>query len=228
MRAMMASGLRYLLTGLLAAALGSPAARAGTDRSLETKAEALSPAARVVADWVVGTRDNQGLPFVDKVDAEVFVFADDGRLRGAAPALLGLARGDDSVPGIGDRKLATIRTDERTTPAGRFIATLGHDFEQDILWIDYDAALSLHRVITGAPGDHRLKRLASASPLDRRISYGCINVPVKFYETVVLPAFTGRSGVVYILPESKAISAVFNIRPGEARPIPPPGSPVTP
>ena len=32
----------------------------------------------------------------------------DGRLRGAAPALLGLARGDDTIPGIGDRKLSDI------------------------------------------------------------------------------------------------------------------------
>ena len=83
------------------------------------------------------------------------------------------------------------------------------DLGQDILWIDYSAAISLHRVITGNPGDHRRQRLATASPLDKRISYGCINVPVKFYDDVVLKTFTGTSGIVYILPETKPLKAVF-------------------
>jgi len=67
--------------------------------------------ARRVADWVIDSGDNHGLPFViiDKVDAKVFVFYADGRLRGAAPALLGLARGDDSTPGIGNRKMSSMR-----------------------------------------------------------------------------------------------------------------------
>ena len=67
--------------------------------------------AQHVADWVVDSGDNRGMPFaiVDKIDAKVFVFDADGRLRGAAPALLGMARGDDTIPGIGDRKLSDIR-----------------------------------------------------------------------------------------------------------------------
>jgi hypothetical protein len=176
--------------------------------------ESASVDARLVADWVVVSGDNHGLPFVivDKLKAKVFVLDEQGQLRGAAPALLGLARGDDTVPGIGAQKLATIRPEARTTPAGRFVASLGHDFEQDILWVDYETGLSLHRVITGEPGDNRFQRLASPSPQDRRISYGCVNVPVKFYETVVAPAFTGTSGIVYILPETKPLGAVFPVR----------------
>ena len=166
--------------------------------------------------------DNQGLPFViiDKVDARVFVFDRDARLRGAAAALLGLGVGDDSVPGIGQRKLATITPPERTTPAGRFQASLGHDFEQDILWVDYDAALSLHRVVAGSPADRRHARLASASPRDNRISYGCINVPARFYDGVVVPAFTGTVGIVYILPESERLHEVFAMR-APAAPVSP-------
>jgi hypothetical protein len=125
--------------------------------------------------------------------------------------LLGLGLGDQSVPGIGQRRLATITPAERTTPAGRFKASLGHDFEQDILWVDYDLALSLHRVVAGSPKDRRHARLASASPHDNRISYGCINVPVDFYDRVVIPAFTGTVGIVYILPDSKPLRAVFAI-----------------
>ena len=175
------------------------------------RGEIASNDARRVADWAVTSGDNNSLPFViiDKIQAKVFVFDRGGRLRGATLALLGTARGDETVPGIGNRKLSTIRPNERTTPAGRFVADLGHDFGQDILWIDYGAAISLHRVIRGNPGDHRLLRLSTASPLDKRISYGCINVPVKFYDDVVLATFTGTSGVVYILPETKPIQDVF-------------------
>ena len=173
--------------------------------------ETASVAVREMAGWVVRSGDNASKPFViiDKVEARVFVFDDHGRLSGDAPALLGLTRGDDSAPGIGDRPLSAIRATDRTTPAGRYVAVIGHDLEQDILWVDYAAALSLHRVIKGSPSEHRARRLASASPLDRRISYGCINVPASFYETVVKPAFITAGGIVYILPETKSIAAVF-------------------
>jgi hypothetical protein len=173
--------------------------------------ETASEESRTVADRVVASGDNGGLPFVivDKIMAKAFVFDSAGDFLGAAPVLLGMARGDDSVPGIGIRKLSAMLPEERTTPAGRFVASLGRDLKQDILWIDYKDSISMHRVITGNPGDHRLARLATASPLDNRISYGCINVPVKFYEQVVLKTFTGTSGIVYILPEIKTIQDAF-------------------
>lgn len=176
--------------------------------------EVASPGSQEIANWVVASRDNRGLPFivVDKIGAKVFVFDAKGEILGAAAALLGMARGDDSVPGIGQRKLATIRPAERTTPAGRFEAALGNDLDQDILWVDYDAALSLHRVIVGNPKDRRHARLASPTPSDNRISYGCINVPAHFYDAIVAPAFRGTVGIVYILPETRPLEAVFAIR----------------
>ncbi len=199
------------------AAVAAPSLNAGAPLALSDAApfaqQTASSDARELAAWVLKSGDNQGLPFViiDKIDAKVFVFDRRGTLQGAAAALLGLGIGDQSVPGIGKRRLATITPAERTTPAGRFQASLGHDFEQDILWVDYDLALSLHRVIAGGPKDRRHARLASASPHDNRISYGCINVPADFYDRVVIPAFTGTVGIVYILPESKPLRAVFAI-----------------
>ncbi|MEG3083766.1 L,D-transpeptidase [Sphingomonas sp. PB2P12] len=175
--------------------------------------ETISTDARDTANWVAASHDNHALPFVviDKVNAKVFAFDGAGVLRGTAPALLGMAHGDDSVPGIGQRKLATITPAERTTPAGRFEASLGRDFEQDILWIDYDAALSMHRVIKGRRVDDRAGRLASPSPSDNRISYGCVNVPPGFYDGVVKPLFTGTVGIVYILPETRPLRSVFAV-----------------
>jgi len=174
--------------------------------------ESASHKARHVADWVVDSVDNHRMPFVivDKTDAKVFVFDADGRLRGAAPALLGMARGDDSVPGIGNRKISHIRREERTTPAGRFVAALDRNLRgEDILWVDYDAAISMHRVHMNNPKERRLQRLATPTPLDNRISFGCINVPAKFYDNVVRPAFTGTNGIVYVLPETRSAREVF-------------------
>ncbi|MRD49005.1 hypothetical protein GHT07_17140 [Caenimonas koreensis DSM 17982] len=165
-----------------------------------------------VADRIVQSADNKQLPFIviDKAQARVFVFHPDGRLRGATPALLGLAIGDHTVPGIGQRKLSSIRPDERTTPAGRFKASLDKDIHGiEVLWVDYDSALSLHRVVQGTPKERRAQRLASPDPAQRRISFGCINVPVRFYDEVVSPAFKGTYGIVYILPETKPAREVF-------------------
>ena len=174
--------------------------------------ERASPDAVHIADWIVDSADNQGMPFmiVDKVHARVLMFDATGRLQGAASALLGLARGDDSVPGIGERKMSTIRPEERTTPAGRFVSSLARDIHgQEFLWVDYDTAISLHRVVKGTPGERRAQRLDSPASDDNRISYGCINVPVRFYDKLVSPAFTGTSGVVYILPETRSAREVF-------------------
>ena len=174
--------------------------------------EESSPESRKLADWVMDSANNNKLPFiiVDKARARVFVFDAQGQLKGASTILLGLAVGDDSVPGIGQRKLSTIRPAERTTPAGRFVASLDRDVHgEEVLWVDYDTAVSMHRVATGQPKERRLERLASSSLLDKRISYGCINVPVKFYEKVVSPTFTGTNGIVYVLPETRSAREVF-------------------
>lgn len=189
----------------------APATAGSAAKAVRFGAEPASPDASHVADWVVASGDNRGLPFViiDKREARVFVFRSDGQLRGAAPALLGLARGDHTIPGIGTRPLSKILPGERTTPAGRFVATLGRDLKTDVLWVDYDAAISLHRVITGNPRDQRLQRLATTTVADNRITFGCINVPAQFFDEIVLPAFKGTNGIVYILPEIRSLSDVF-------------------
>jgi hypothetical protein len=171
-----------------------------------------SDEARHLADWVVESGNNSMLPFViiDKVAARAFVFYPSGKLRGAAPVLLGQARGDISVPGIGARKMAHILPSERITPAGRFVATRDRNLRgDDILWVDYDAAISLHPVHTNRIGERRLQRLETPTPLDNRISYGCINVPTAFYNSIIRPSFNGTNGIVYILPENGPAAALF-------------------
>jgi hypothetical protein len=201
-----------LLVALCVAAAGPgwPLAHAGARADFEQ--ETPSPEARHVADWALVSRDHRGDPFVvvDKVQARVFVFDGQGKLQGAAPALLGLAVGDASVPGIGQRRLAGIRPQERTTPAGRFEASLELSLKgEEILWVDYDGGVALHTVPAGAPKDRRLQRLASPRASEHRITFGCINVLGAFFTGVVAPLFRGRPGVVYVLPETRPAREVF-------------------
>jgi len=171
-----------------------------------------SPEARQMANWVMDVRDHRGMPFVivDKAHVRVFVFKPDGTLDGATPALMGSAVGDDSVLGIGEREMSAILPHERTTPAGRFVSQPGtNSFGEDIVWVDYEAAVSMHRVRAKEPKERRLERLASDTPDDNRISFGCINLPVTFYEEVVKPALGSQRGVVYVLPETRPVQAVF-------------------
>ena len=205
-------GLATLSAFMAAFVAAVSTADARTVASARSGPAPASAAARQVTDWVIASGDDHGLPFiiVDKVTAEVFVFQADGRLVESTPALLGQARGDDSAPGIGERKLSAILPAERTTPAGRFVASVGNDLgEKNILWVDYASAISLHRVITTNPKERRLQRLATATPLDNRISYGCINVPAEFFDRVVLSVFSGKGGIVYVLPEVRSLSSAI-------------------
>ena len=139
---------------------------------------------------------------IDKVHAGAVIFDARGQLHGAALALLGLASGDDSAPGINHRKLSSIRPDERTTPEGFFAASRDREVnDREMLWVDYDSAIALHQVAKGAPPpERRGQRLNSPSPDDNHISCGFINMPLKFYELLVIQRFTGTSAIVYILP----------------------------
>ncbi|MGM9486319.1 hypothetical protein [Ideonella sp. YS5] len=185
---------------------------AAIERKLDLGSEIASRDVRRVAQWVVESADNGTRNFVilDKRNAKVFVFEPGGKLLGASPVLLGYAAGDDTVPGIGERPIEQVRPQERTTPAGRFVAEPGRNARQeDVVWVDYDAAVSMHRVITTNPKEHRLERLATPTAADNRISYGCINLPPSFFESVLFPVFRGHKGIVYVLPEVKSLVDVF-------------------
>ena len=184
---------------------------------------AIYPEARRVADWITLTNDNAGLPFmvIDKVHAELFLFDAAGRVRASTSALLGRARGDDSPPGIGNRRLSDITPGERITPAGRFVTHVGQDLDgTSVLWIDYAAAIALHRASDRKPGmsgRSRSKLLFSTTPAEKRVSLGCVNVSAQFYTRYVEPTFGLQSGITYILPETRSATLEFNMGMAESR-----------
>lgn len=167
---------------------------------------------RLVANWAVHTRDHKGHAFVviDKKDARVYVFNPQGKLVESAPALLGSAVGDTTFPGVGDKPLSAIKPYEKTTPAGRFVAEVGRNTgNEDVVWVDYDAAVSMHRIRPTNVKERRLERLASLTVEDNRISFGCVNLPVSFYEGVLSPNVNKFGAVIYVLPEEKSPAKVF-------------------
>ena len=171
--------------------------------------------ARDMAQWILRTRDAGGLPFlvVDKKAAQLYVFNPDGRMTAATPVLLGAARGDEGVPGAGEHaQSGTLPFEERTTPAGRFLTHPGRNSEGEaVIWFDYEAALAIHRLRPGRAHAIRAARLEKSEPSERRVSLGCVVVPVKFYLGVIEPLLGRRAGVVYVLPETYAAREMLDL-----------------
>lgn len=171
----------------------------------------LPPNIQEFSAWVVrhGDAGSRFWAVLDKKAAQIYLFSADGVLQSTSPVLLGSATGDDSVPGIGDRRIRDIRPAEKITPAGRFVTEPGANLQGEaIVWVDYDASVSMHRV-RAVPGESRLNRLSTPTARDNRISFGCINMPSAFYERWVEPTFGTAAGIVYVLPETRSAARQF-------------------
>lgn len=192
------------------AALAQPAA-AGDASFAAAKP---SGQARSLVEWTLRTGDHRGKPFavVDKRAAHIYVFHADGRLAGHSQALLGSTIGDHIVPGVGQRaQTGDVREDERTTPAGRFDATPGRNNKgEHVVWVDYESAFAIHRLRPGFAYQARASRLAGTRADAKRVSWGCVVVPVAFYTQVVETVLGRRASVVYVLPETRPVQQVFD------------------
>lgn len=175
--------------------------------SLWTPSKPASPslATSQFAWQVLATGDNLRQPFaiVDKRAALLTVFTGEGQLLGSSPVLLGRDYGDHSVPGVGNRaQTRQLRPGDATTPAGRFPSAPGHNNTgESVIWLDHGLALALHRLRPGATQADRAKRLSAHDVSRKRVSAGCVVVPVAFYEWVLQPLLGRQPGVVYVLSE---------------------------
>ena len=199
------------LTGL--AAFSAPVApdqapKNSSGNNNEYASQILAADVLQVVERALASGDARGKPFavVDKRQARIYVFDSDGRLAGTAPSLLGLAKGDASAPGVASKVGTGIPLDERTTPAGRFESEPGRNIKGEaIVWVDYDAAVAIHRLRPAPAAERRPQRLASANPDDRRISLGCIVVAPEFYDSVIAGTLGRQRGVVYVLPDAPPV-----------------------
>lgn len=154
---------------------------------------------------ILASANHRGLPFavVDKKAATLFVYSGNGTLAGSTPVLLGRAPGDASVPGVGERtQRGQLLDADRTTAAGRYASEPGRNLTGEaVIWIDHANALAIHRLRPGPAHERRAQRIVSPNVQDRRISAGCVVVPVAFYESVVAPVLGRGRGVVYVMAE---------------------------
>ena len=141
----------------------------------------------------------------------MYVFDADGRIVDSSPVLLGAAPGDDSVEGIGTRPMHLVRPEEKTTPAGRFVAEAGRNTAgEDVVWVDHDCG---RLDAPGAPG--RPRRSAASSGWRRPIRpsgaspTAASTCPVAFFESVVWPLLRTTRAVAYVLPETRSVDEVF-------------------
>lgn len=178
----------------------------------EVRGESITHDARHIADWAVHSRDHRGLPFiiVDKVYARAFAFDAAGRLIAQTPVLIGMGVGDTFAPGVVNLDMHQTLPSQRITPAGRFFAEEDLNLKgQRVLWVDYDAAIAIHKLPSKRTKQRRHERIASPYPADHRITFGCINVPPAFYEAVVARHFRRKGGIVYVLPDQAPLQAFF-------------------
>jgi hypothetical protein len=175
-----------------------------------TSAAQAQPAGRdpapAFAERVLASNDHAGRPFaiVDKNNAWIVVHHADGTVAGRARVLLGAARGDWSLPGVGERtQNGTLQPEDLTTPAGRFVAQPGHNHTGEaVVWVDLDAAFAIHRLRPGPREAERARRLATQGADDKRVSAGCVVVTGRFFDEIVQPVLGGGPAVVYVLPEA--------------------------
>lgn len=182
----------------------------GTSGAVAPKAP-LSEDAAYALRWVMSHSDNRGRAFaiVDKKQGLLHVFDRRGRLTGTSAALVGKATGDIDEPGVGHLEVSQLTTEQRKTPAGRYPSLPSESRQAPLVWFDYDAGLAIHQLADDSTYVPRMTRLTSANLADRRITAGCVAVPVEFFTRVVRPVLGAHAAMVYVLPDTLSVTDLF-------------------
>lgn len=183
----------------------------GTTLAIPTEANAATPTETAVVQNIVGRSDNQGKQFIvaDKQAGTLTMYTASGQQITSTPALFGKTKGDG--------------VSSKNTPSGRFetkqanVSTEGYGGSAQVLTQNGQnlqlggSSYAIHRVYTKYASENRQGRLDTPTATDNRISLGCINVPVDFYDTYLS---SDQDTVVYVMPETDAgRTGVFNVVP---------------
>ena len=79
----------------------------------------------------------------------------------------------------------------------------------NVVWLDYAAAVELRGVEIIDPRKRRPERIATSYASEKRVSNGCVNVPVAFFDAVATPALGHARGILYASPELTLLRQVF-------------------
>ena len=183
----------------------------GTTLAIPTEANAATPTETAVVQNIVAQNDNQGKQFIvaDKQAGTLTMYTASGQQITSTPTLFGKTKGDS--------------VSSKNTPSGRFetkqanVSTEGYGGSAQVLTQNGQnlqlggSSYAIHRVYTKYKSENRQGRLDTPTATDNRISLGCINVPVDFYDTYLN---SDQATVVYVMPETDAgRTGVFNVVP---------------
>lgn len=176
-----------------------------------------------LANAILDSKKNDNMAFViaDKASATMYVFDENGNLRGSSPVLLGATKGDKNaklnISEVGGNPLFKI------TPSGIFTTKALKDtqyknefgYEWAVQLVETTAkdrsSVMIHAVYVHTPSEHRQARLDTKSIEDNRVSWGCLNAPLKFMQDVVKPTFEKENGKVFITPEEMGSDAMLGL-----------------
>ena len=79
----------------------------------------------------------------------------------------------------------------------------------NVVWLDYAAAAELCSVEIIDPLERRPERIVTSYGSEKRVSNGCVNVPVEFFAAVATPCLGHAREFLYASPELTLLRRVF-------------------
>lgn len=173
-----------------------------------------SSASRMVADYLL-RKHGSAKPFiiVDKNNGISYLFKD-GKLVSKTSTLTGAMKADlpNKFTNIQDPDWDKAPTEGKITQAGEFNGGVKVGVGYPIVvemkrwqlpsgkWV----AQSMHQTYLGDAVENRPGRLASATPEDNRITWGCVNAPAEWMNEHIAPML-GENITVAVLPHNNAL-----------------------
>ena len=84
-----------------------------------------------------------------------------------------------------------------------------HSAGDNVVWLDYAAAGEPRGVEIIDPLERPLERIATSYVSEKRVSNGCSNVHVAFFDAVATPALGHARGILYGSPALTPLRQVF-------------------
>lgn len=190
-------------------------AKPAYSKQVTTGEFAISDSAKSVATHTLNTGNGKAFLVVDKPNAMLYAFSADGALLNKTPVLTGKSIADVAPESATGKNLDNYTDAEKVTPAGKFTGKFTYSADYgSIIALDEtndgSSLIAVHRTYLGTPSENRAGRLASPTTADNRISYGCVNVPSAFYDSVIAPNYVGESQVI-VMPDKSDAKKFFGV-----------------
>ena len=183
-------------------------------KQVNNGATEVTPTVASIANHALNTGNGSAFMVIDKPNATLYAYDKEGNLVGTTAALTGKAFGD--VATDANKAIEDYTDTDKITPAGKFTGnfSFNEDYGSVVALaetVNEQTFVAVHRTYLGNPSEKRAERLATPTVADNRVSYGCINVPSEFYDSVVAEYFVNPSQI-YVMPDQSDAKKFFNVQ----------------